>query len=638
MGHEYRVFYRQASAEELKNRNPRCFVSNGEYLPHGSLRSAPLLESTQVYVPHEKNVEVRFEDGSKRTGSLVGRQVLKVDDWSCAKMGHSFTLPSIDDADALLQSSGLAPIPDKRVQVKVRRNPTSLRFKLRLSFADSDSRSRIPTPPSFSAQLHYTHHRHALYTLNDKKVKVEHARVRVIVQRVSESGVGKPATLLDENWIMSYAKSDKNETREMATTMRAVNKLLAVNTQCLPPDYLEMGLGEFVHTVADRAKRTDALRPGAKKRKKDSKVSSSKNPVVTTAAELASNLAKLMRGLKGKMDAEKADRFADVLHQIRDEIENVAKAEAESEEASEKPKKRRKTKRFGGYQEFCKVERKNFPDTTKLMDQTKILGARWSKMSDKQKAPFEAKANAAREAYLADLAMNPPPLEPEGGKKKKKKKNKKFSGYLTFCDENRGKLESGLKVPEQAKKLGEMWKALSDEKREKYTTKAAKAKATYEAERAANPDPEESEDEGEKKRKRKKTRRFGGYQEFCKATRPKLPDGLKVTEQAKLLGAKWKSLGPKDVAKYEKMAVKSREEYMASIGAAAPNLELGSPQSKNKAIVGNLGDDDTPKAKRKRRTKAEMEAARASEAKKKGGSDSDDSSDSESGAPLASLR
>ena len=299
---------------------------------------------------------------------------------------------------------------------------------------------------------------------------------------------------------MSYAKSDKNEAREMATTMRAVNKLLAVNTQCLPPDYLEVSIGEFVHTVADRAKRADALRPRSKKRKEDSKVSSSKNPVVTTAAELASNLAKQMRGLKGKMDAEKAERFTEVLREIRAEIENVAKVEAESEEASDKPKKRRKTRRFGGYQEFCKMERKNFdPDTTKLMDQTKILGARWSEMSDKQKAPFEAKANAAREAYLADLAMNPPPLESDDGKKKKKKKskNKKFSGYLAFCDEKRDTLEKGLKVPEQARKLGEMWKALSDEKREKYATKAAKAKAVYEAERAANPDPEESEDEGE---------------------------------------------------------------------------------------------------------------------------------------------
>jgi len=455
---------------------------------------------------------------------------------------------------------------------------------------------------------------------------------------------------------MSYAKSDKNEAREMATTMRAVNKLLAVNTQCLPPDYLEVSIGEFVHTVADRAKRADALRPRSKKRKEDSKVSSSKNPVVTTAAELASNLAKHMRGLKGKMDAEKAERFTEVLREIRAEIENVAKAEAESEEASDKPKKRRKTRRFGGYQEFCKMERKNFdPDTTKLMDQTKILGARWSEMSDKQKAPFEAKANAAREAYLADLAMNPPPLEPDDGKKKKKKKskNKKFSGYLAFCDEKRDTLEKGLKVPEQARKLGEMWKALSDEKREKYATKAAKAKAVYEAERAANPDPEESEDEGEKKKKRKKTRRFGGYQEFCRAMRPKLKGGLKVTEQAKLLGAQWKSLGSKEVAKYEKMAVKRREEYMASIAAGAPELDaaaaVGSPQSKNKAIVGNLGDEETPKAKRnlgdeetpkakrKRRTKAEMEAARAAEAKKKAGSDSDDSSDSESG-PLASLR
>ena len=454
---------------------------------------------------------------------------------------------------------------------------------------------------------------------------------------------------------MSYAKSDKNEAREMATTMRAVNKLLAVNTQCLPPDYLEVSIGEFVHTVADRAKRADALRPRSKKRKEDSKVSSSKNPVVTTAAELASNLAKHMRGLKGKMDAEKAERFTEVLREIRAEIENVAKAEAESEEASDKPKKRRKTRRFGGYQEFCKMERKNFdPDTTKLMDQTKILGARWSEMSDKQKAPFEAKANAAREAYLADLAMNPPPLESDDGKKKKKKKskNKKFSGYLAFCDEKRDTLEKGLKVPEQARKLGEMWKALSDEKREKYATKAAKAKAVYEAERAANPDPEESEDEGEKK-KRKKTRRFGGYQEFCRAMRPKLKGGLKVTEQAKLLGAQWKSLGSKEVAKYEKMAVKRREEYMASIAAGAPELDgaaaVGSPQSKNKAIFGNLddeetlkakrnlGDEETPKAKRKRRTKAEMEAARAAEAKKKAGSDSDDSSDSESG-PLASLR
>ena len=135
--------------------------------------------------------------------------------------------------------------------------------------------------------------------------------------------------------------------------------------------------------------------------------------------------------------------------------------------------------------------------------------------------------------------------------------------------------------------------------------------------------------------------------------RPKLKGGLKVTEQAKLLGAQWKSLGSKEVAKYEKMAVKRREEYMASIAAGAPELDgaaaVGSPQSKNKAIFGNLddeetpkakrnlGDEETPKAKRKRRTKAEMEAARAAEAKKKAGSDSDDSSDSESG-PLASLR
>ena len=117
---------------------------------------------------------------------------------------------------------------------------------------------------------------------------------------------------------MSYAKSDKNEAREMATTMRAVNKLLAVNTQCLPPDYLEVSIGEFVHTVADRAKRADALRPRSKKRKEDSKVSSSKNPVVTTAAELASNLAKQMRGLKGKMDAEKAERFTEVLRDRAD--------------------------------------------------------------------------------------------------------------------------------------------------------------------------------------------------------------------------------------------------------------------------------------------------------------------------------
>ena len=151
MGHEYRVCYRQASDEELKARNPPCVIVNGEYLPHRALDSADTLESTQVYVPHDKNVEVRFVDGSKRTGPLVGRQVLKVDDWSCAKMGHSFTLSSIDDADPLLQSNGLAPIADKRLQVKVRRNPTSLHFKLRSSSADSDSRSRILTPPSFSA-------------------------------------------------------------------------------------------------------------------------------------------------------------------------------------------------------------------------------------------------------------------------------------------------------------------------------------------------------------------------------------------------------------------------------------------------------------------------------------------------------
>ena len=45
---------------------------------------------------------------------------------------------------------------------------------------------------------------------------------------------------------------------------------------------------------------------------------------------------------------------------------------------------------------------------------------------------------------------------------------------------------------------------------------------------------------------------------YCSEARPKLPEGLRVPEQAKLLGAQWKTLDAVEKARFEGMAADAK--------------------------------------------------------------------------------
>ena len=148
---------------------------------------------------------------------------------------------------------------------------------------------------------------------------------------------------------------------------------------------------------------------------------------------------------------------------------------------------------------------------------------------------FSAKtANAAEKRAAA-----PPP-----------KKKRAPSSYMLFCAEARASLPEGLKVPEQAKRLGASWKALSKEERSRFEAAAAAAKAAFASEAGVSGKP-------------KKKRAPSAYLLYCAEARASLPEGLKVTEQAKLLGAAWKSLEASERSKFERAAAEAKEAAAA---------------------------------------------------------------------------
>jgi hypothetical protein len=141
-----------------------------------------------------------------------------------------------------------------------------------------------------------------------------------------------------------------------------------------------------------------------------------------------------------------------------------------------------------------------------------------------------------------------------GGKKspEKTKAKRPPSAYLLYCAEARGALPEGMKVPEQAKMLGAQWKALGEEEKARFQAQAAEAK---EAAAAAAPAA-----------KTKAKRPPSAYLLYCAEARGALPEGMKVPEQAKMLGAQWKALGEEEKARFQAQAAEAKE---AAAGAAA---------------------------------------------------------------------
>ena len=104
-------------------------------------------------------------------------------------------------------------------------------------------------------------------------------------------------------------------------------------------------------------------------------------------------------------------------------------------------------------------------------------------------ANFLAKKWEVEDPNLAELISEFTGEIKKGGTSTRKQKKKKdpdapkrpSTSYIFFCNEQRSKLkEEGLDFKEIGKRLGEMWKALSDKKKKKYEKMAEDDKKRYE--------------------------------------------------------------------------------------------------------------------------------------------------------------
>ena len=102
-------------------------------------------------------------------------------------------------------------------------------------------------------------------------------------------------------------------------------------------------------------------------------------------------------------------------------------------------------------------------------------------------------------------------------------------------------------MSEQAKTLGAQWKALGEEEKARFQAQAAEAK---ESAAAAAPAA---------KAKTKAKRPPSAYLLYCAEARGALPEGMKVPEQAKMLGAQWKALGEEEKARFQAQAAEAKE-------------------------------------------------------------------------------
>jgi hypothetical protein len=141
-------------------------------------------------------------------------------------------------------------------------------------------------------------------------------------------------------------------------------------------------------------------------------------------------------------------------------------------------------------------------DSFKQTPQAKLLSAEFKELPENEKDHWNAKAEADKQRYLAEMEDYVPPSDEESdsdsddGKKKKKKKRKKDpnapkrnqSAFFLYSNATRADIKSAqpdLAFGEVAKVISVNFKALPAEERAYWDEKAAADKERYQKEMAA---------------------------------------------------------------------------------------------------------------------------------------------------------
>ena len=136
--------------------------------------------------------------------------------------------------------------------------------------------------------------------------------------------------------------------------------------------------------------------------------------------------------------------------------------------------------------------KKSNPDAS-FGDIGKLLSQKWKEISADEKAKFEAMATKDKARYQEEMADYTPPKgsTTKGAGKKKKDPNapkRPTNAFMFFSNEMRPKIKAenpDLKMGEVGKRLGELYREMSSEDKEKYDAMAKKDKARFAEETAA---------------------------------------------------------------------------------------------------------------------------------------------------------
>ena len=100
----------------------------------------------------------------------------------------------------------------------------------------------------------------------------------------------------------------------------------------------------------------------------------------------------------------------------------------------------------------------------------KMVGERWRKLSDGEKAKF--KGRAGKKSTRKAKKVVEEEVEMKKGKKAKRKGTRKLSGYMKFVQSERKNVISSnpnMAFGAVGKELGKRWGALSDEEKKSYS-------------------------------------------------------------------------------------------------------------------------------------------------------------------------
>ncbi|KAK3102545.1 hypothetical protein FSP39_012087 [Pinctada imbricata] len=141
-------------------------------------------------------------------------------------------------------------------------------------------------------------------------------------------------------------------------------------------------------------------------------------------------------------------------------------------------KPKRSTSAYFFFLAKCREDaKKEGRSISRIAEFTKEVSAKWGKMSDDQKSPFNKQAQADKERYEAEMAIYKGKSPADANKPKRPQ-----SAYFCFLADFRVRMrEKNIDHKEIIKMAGEAWRTLGDEEKKPFEKQALEEQKKYEA-------------------------------------------------------------------------------------------------------------------------------------------------------------